>query len=137
MATSRDMPIGTTLALGDGGEATRVFFYPGASASGIYAKTDLWEQCQQLKAENIKLKAENISLRKMVVAMQATNSAEQILEIRDLSREQAKKEVRAFFKAHHGETIYPSDVMEALSLDYDLVYEICEELEQEGKIKGL
>lgn len=90
-----------------------------------------------MKMENARLKAENVSLRKRVVAMQATNSAEKFLEIRDIPRDQAKEEVRAFFESHHGETIYPSDVMEALSLDYDLVYEICEELEKEGNIKGL
>ena len=87
--------------------------------------------------ENAKLKAENEGLRAKVVAMQATNSAGNFLEIREIPREQAKEEVRAFFKAHHGEAIYPSDVMEALCLDYDLVYEICEELEKEGMVKGL
>ncbi|MBM4275932.1 MAG: hypothetical protein FJ134_15955 [Deltaproteobacteria bacterium] len=90
-----------------------------------------------MKKENAKLKADNEGLRAKVAAMQAANSAERFLEIREIPREQAKKEVRAFFEAHHGKAIYPSDVMEALALDYDLVYEICEELEKEGAVKGL
>jgi len=65
------------------------------------------------------------------------NSAEEVLEIREIPRKQAKDEIRAFFKSHDGETIYPSDIMEALALDYDLVYEICEELEEEGKVKSI
>lgn len=66
-----------------------------------------------------------------------TNSAEEMLQLREIPREQAKEEIRKFFQDHHGEAIYPSDILEALHLDYDLVYEICEELEKEGKIKGL
>lgn len=135
MATAGDMITpkwdGTSLiAFSSKGISTTVSLQSSISDSEIFASTGLYAECLQLKAENEGLRAK-------VVAMQATNSAEKILEIREIPREQAKEEVRAFFKAHHGEAIYPSDVMEALSLDYDLVYEICEELEQEGKIKGL
>lgn len=94
-------------------------------------------ECLHLRKENARLVAENEGLKAKVVAMQATDSAETVLDVRDIPREQAKEEVRAFFKDHHGKAIYPSDVMEALSLDYDLVYEICEELEREGAVKGL
>jgi|WetSurMetagenome_2_1015567.scaffolds.fasta_scaffold425457_3 DUF971 family protein len=97
---------------------------------GLFEYTGLYSECLRLRAVNAELRAK-------VVAMEATNSAEKILEIREISREQAKEEIRAFFKAHHGESIYPSDVMEALALDYDIVYEICEELEKEGAVKGL
>jgi hypothetical protein len=84
--------------------------------------------------EIIRLRRENQQLREQVAAMK-TNNAE-ILEIREVSKKQAKKEIRKFFKDHHGEQIYPSDIMEALAIDYDLVYEICEELEKSGEIKG-
>jgi hypothetical protein len=94
-------------------------------------------KCLHLRTENARLMKENEVLKAKVAAMQATNSAEEFLEIREIPREQAKEEIRAFFKDRHGEAIYPSDIMEALSLDYDLVYEICEELEKEGMVKGL
>ncbi len=47
-----------------------------------------------------------------------------------------KDRIRAYFKGHHGEVFYPSDIMEALSLDLDIVevINICEELLSEGKI---
>jgi len=129
--------VGTTIAFGIRGESTPASLLFSSSDSELFANTGLFEECLQLKVENAKLKAENEGLRAKVVAMQATNSAGNFLEIREIPREQAKEEVRAFFKAHHGEAIYPSDVMEALCLDYDLVYEICEELEKEGMVKGL
>ena len=124
--------VGTPFAFGLEREATPLSFLVSISDSEVFANTGLFAECLQLKAENAKLKAENEGLRAKVVAMQATNSAEKFLKIREIPREQAKEEVRAFFKAHHGEAIYPSDVMEALSLDYDLVYEICEEFGKGG-----
>jgi hypothetical protein len=38
------------------------------------------------------------------------------------------------FEEHHGEILYPSDVAEELSLDYDLVVKLLTELQDEGKI---
>ena len=94
--------VGTPFAFGLESEATPLTFLPSISDSEVFANTDLFAQCLQMRAENAKLKAENESLKAKVVAMQATNSAEQILEIRDLSREQAKEEVRAFFPGKLG-----------------------------------
>lgn len=133
--------VGTPIAFGKLGESTPFPLTISASDSGLYEQTSLYAECLKLRMENAKLEAENKALRAKVVAMQATNSAERpeerLLEIREIPREQAKEEVRIYFKQHHGEAIYPSDIMEALSLDYDLVYEICEELEKEGMVKGL
>ena len=138
MATARARKwVGTDIAFGVMGDPTPVSFALSSSDSGLFEHTNLYSECLHLKAVNAELRAENESLMAKVVAMQATNSAEKILEIREIPRDQAKEEIRAFFKAHDGEAIYPSDVMEALSLDYDLVYEICEELEKEGMVKGL
>jgi hypothetical protein len=149
MATAREMKkrlpewaygtsLGTKFAIiSCKGESTQVPEVTSVSDSTLFEHTNLYVECLRLEAENAKLKAENVALSAKVDAMQLTNSAEKFMEIREIPRDQAKEEVRAFFKAHDGEAIYPSDVMEALSLDYDLVYEICEELEKEGKIKGL
>jgi cell division protein FtsB len=128
---------GTPFAFGLESEATPLSFLSSISDSEVFANTDLFAECLQMRAENAKLKAENESLKAKVVAMQATNSAEKFLKIREIPKDQAKEEIRAFFKKHDGEAIYPSDVMEALYLDYDLVYEICEELEKEGMVKGV
>lgn len=56
--------------------------------------------------------------------------------LRDISRSQAKREVAEFFENHHGENIDPADLEEALGIDIMLAVEICDELENEGKIKA-
>jgi hypothetical protein len=129
--------VGTPIAFSKLEESTPFSLTISASDSGSYEQTSLYSECLKLRMENVKLEAQNKCLRAKVIAMQATNSAERCLEIREIQREQAKEEVQTYFKEHHGETIYPSDIMEALSLDYELVYEICEELEREGMVKGL
>lgn len=94
----------TTIKFGQSGVATLVSV--GISGGGIFASTGrkvathtgVFDEYLYLKMENVKLRAENESLRAEVVAMQATNSPEKVLEIREIPREQAKEEVRAFFK---------------------------------------
>jgi hypothetical protein len=93
----------------------------------------LSEENIQFKDEITRLRAENKSLKKKVAVLEQNSE----IELRDITREKAKKEIEAFFKEHDGETIYPSDVMFALGLDHYLVSEICQELEKEGKIKAL
>ena len=80
------------------------------------------------------LTAEVDALKKKVASMEANF---EIIDLRDIPRAQAKDEIRAFFQEHKGEEIYPSDIMAALCLDYELISEICHELEQDGKIKEL
>ena len=55
-------------------------------------------------------------------------------EIRSVSRSQAKKEIKAYFEKNDGETVFPSDVAEALALDYDVVVDLVDELETKGQI---
>lgn len=66
-----------------------------------------------------------------------TQPSGRIIEIRDIDRDQAKREIRQYFSDHHGENIDAADLQEALGINVFLAAEICEELEQEGKIKGL
>ena len=58
--------------------------------------------------------------------------APEVIELREIGREQAKAEIVALFAT--GETLYYSDISDRLSLDYELVVEICRELEAEGAI---
>ena len=57
--------------------------------------------------------------------------------IRDLSFTEAKKEIRQYFKQHHGEDINAADLEENLGIDFELATKACESLEKEGKIKGV
>jgi hypothetical protein len=53
--------------------------------------------------------------------------------LRAISRDQAKTEILNLFKKSH-KTLFYSDVSELLSLDLELVVELCNELENEGLI---
>lgn len=57
----------------------------------------------------------------------------EVVELREVGREQAKSEIFELFAA--GETLYYSDICERLSLELDIVVEICGELESEGAIE--
>jgi hypothetical protein len=56
---------------------------------------------------------------------------------RDISKEQAKEEVKAFFASKGDSLVYLDDIMEALDLKYEMVTEICRELEENREIKGI
>jgi hypothetical protein len=127
----------TDTPFGIRGESTPVSSGSYILGSEGTASTLSDQESLHLKVELANLKADIEDLKAKVAALQATNSPEKVLEVREIPREQAKEEIRAFFRDHHGKAIYPSDVMEALSLDYDLVYGICEELEKDGAVKGL
>ena len=53
---------------------------------------------------------------------------------RNVSKAQAKKEIRGYFAKHDGELIYPDDIADDLNLEMQQVIEICEALAEEGKI---
>ena len=56
---------------------------------------------------------------------------------RDISKEQAKEEIKAFFASKGEKLAYVDDIMEALDLKYEVVAELCRELEENGEIKGV
>ena len=62
----------------------------------------------------------------------AADKLPEIIEIREIGREQAKAEIVDLFAT--GETLYYSDIADRLLLDYEMVIEICRELESEGAI---
>lgn len=56
-----------------------------------------------------------------------------VIDIRDVSREKAKKEIIEYLK--NSKKSYPSDIADNLQLDFDLVLSIVKELLEEGRIK--
>ena len=55
------------------------------------------------------------------------------VEVRDISRQQAKEEIRDLFLS--GQTLYYSDIAEGLQIELPLVVELCRELQDEGEIE--
>ena len=56
-----------------------------------------------------------------------------VITIRDIPYEKAKREIRQFFADHHGGDFNAADMEEKLGIDFDMALEICQELENEGK----
>ena len=57
----------------------------------------------------------------------------EVIEIREVSREQAKEEITELFDKTKV-PLYYSDIMEQLGIELELVVEICQELIDEGAI---
>lgn len=57
-----------------------------------------------------------------------------VVQTRALSAKETKAEIKAYFEENHGNTIYPSDVADALAFEYDTVVRMIEELESDGEI---
>jgi hypothetical protein len=57
-----------------------------------------------------------------------------VIKIRDIDYETAKKEVLGYYQSY--EEAYISEVAEYLELDLEIVVQITEELEKEGRLKG-
>lgn len=77
-----------------------------------------------------KLEKEIIELKKRLDSIEVEE-----ITIRDIPYNQAKIEVAKYFKYHHGETVDAADIEEALCIEFTMATKICEELENEGKIK--
>ena len=56
-----------------------------------------------------------------------------VIDVRDVGREKATKEIVEYLKDNR--KAYPSDIADALRLDFDLVLSIVKELVQEGRVK--
>ncbi|MBM4242098.1 MAG: hypothetical protein FJ150_10655 [Euryarchaeota archaeon] len=61
--------------------------------------------------------------------------ATKIIKIRDIDYETAKKEVLGYYRSY--DEAYISEVSKDLQLDLELVCQITEELEKEGRLKGI
>jgi len=59
----------------------------------------------------------------------------EIINLRDIGRDEAKKEVVEYYKEYG--IAYLSDVADALRLDYHFVFDLTEELVKEGRLEWL
>jgi len=59
-------------------------------------------------------------------------SGEEVMVVRDITKEEAKEEIRQLFSK--GQTLYYSDIVKELGLDLELVVDVCNELESEGVV---
>ena len=75
------------------------------------------------------------ALEKRVASLEAVYPEEKIIVLRELSKEEAKREILELFSRQ--DRLYYSDIAEQLSLDLKLVVDICNELQAAGEIHVL
>ena len=90
------------------------------------------EIIQQLMGQVADLK-ERVSFLESELARIRDNSVVEVVELREISREQAKEEIIELFGTTEG-PIYFSDIEDQLGIEWELVVEICKELLDEGAI---
>ena len=77
------------------------------------------------------LKARVTVLEEQVARLEE-DSAPKVIELREVTKDEARAEIIDLFAT--GETFYYSDIFERLRIDFDMVVDICRELQQEGAI---
>lgn len=66
------------------------------------------------------------------VARLEENSVENVIDLREITREEAKDEIIDLFAT--GEILYYSDIAFRLQLDLEMVVDICHQLKEDGLI---
>ncbi|MBW1925402.1 MAG: hypothetical protein JRF59_09095 [Deltaproteobacteria bacterium] len=108
--------------------------YEASSTSPIAPPELVTVVADNRRLETMERKIEALN-KKIQEFEEIVQDAVQVIELRDLSEDEAKREIEEYFKAHHGEVIDPARLQEELGIDIELACEICDELETEGKIK--
>jgi len=72
------------------------------------------------------------ALAEQLKALREALPQERVVVLREISREQAKEEIRNLFRS--GEILYYSGIAEQLGLGLELVVDLCNELEAAGEI---
>ena len=88
----------------------------------------------QSKITNLEKMVESLSSKLSDLEKYIEQDNVEVIEIRDIPYNQAKKEIRQFFKDNHGENYTASDLEEHLKIDFEMALAICSELENEGEI---
>lgn len=86
----------------------------------------------RLVLEFFNMKAEIVRLKDKVAELEGGSSGEGEIVIKELSREEAKEEIKQLF--HSDRTLYYSDIVKELGLDLEMVVDICDELQKSKEI---
>ena len=86
----------------------------------------------QLLAENYFLKMSILAIEKRLANIESYIPEERVIVLREISREEAKEEIRNLFST--GRTLYYSDIAQELQLDLEIVVDICNELQNSREI---
>jgi len=82
--------------------------------------------------KHLSLQEELKQAKQRLLELESRISGEEVIVIRDITKEEAKKEIRQLFLT--GRTLYYSDIAEELKLDLKLVVDICREFQENKEI---
>lgn len=83
--------------------------------------------------KHLALQEELKQTKQRLLELESRLSGEEVIVIREITREEAKQEIQQLFKS--GRTLYYSDIARELQLDLELVVEICNELKESGVVE--
>ncbi len=83
--------------------------------------------------KHLSLQEELKQTKQRLLELESGISGEEVIVFREITREEAKKEIQQLFKS--GRTLYYSDIARELQLDLELVVDICNELQESGVVE--
>ena len=83
--------------------------------------------------KHLALQEELKQAKQKIAELEGRISGEEVIVLRDITREEAKKEIQQLFQT--GRTLYYSDIARELKLDLELVVDICRELQESGLVE--
>lgn len=90
-------------------------------------------QLAELKRTNSRLQKRVLNLEKQLQELREDRAIEKAIILRKVTKQEARREIQELFTSTN-ETLYYSNIAERLSLDLELVVEICRELREKGEI---
>lgn len=102
----------------------------GVEVSETYV---LSTQLDEVKRTNSRLQKRVLNLEKQLQELREDRVIEKAIILRKVTKEEARREIQELFTSTN-ETLYYSNIVERLSLDLELVVEICRELREKGEI---
>jgi len=109
----------------------------GADQIVVAHNVGLEMEVKFLRKENEALRKDVGEIKEVIGRLVAISGVSEVIELRDISYEDAKAQIKQYFEAHHGEEIDAADLEEALGIDIVMAIQICQDLEQEGRVKGV
>lgn len=107
--------------------------YVGLETTGTYPFPDVkLVIADDVIEENLALRREVAKVKTKLAKLEKKILKEDIIILRDISKEQAKSEIRNLFQS--GRTLYYSDIADGLCLDLELVVNVCNELLESKEI---
>ena len=115
--------------------ALRTMLGPSGAVGAVGGPVVIYDRATSQRIDEllVQVSALNERIKQVEGAIQQVNEL-LVIEVRDVSDRVAKREIKAYYAEHHGETLYPDEVATVLELDVSQVVRLCRVLAEEGEI---